>query len=101
MAFQKGNKFGRGGKQNPSGGRPTKAEQEAKAEMRTAAMDALCGGMVSAVNKLLQHLSSPDEKISLRAAESVIQYAFKSFETEELEQRIAALENRLEEKRNG
>jgi hypothetical protein len=30
MAFQKGNKFGKGGRNNPPGGRPTKEQQEKK-----------------------------------------------------------------------
>src|SRR5262245_60165981 len=97
MRFEAGNTFGRGGKQNPAGGRPKREEQAAKAEMRAAALEALCGGTVSAVNKLLQHLSSKKENISIRAAESVIEFALKVYETEELEKRIAALEEKLSE----
>ena len=65
--------------------------------MRAAALDALCGGMVKAVRVLIQKLDSRNEGIAIRAAEGVIEYAFKSFESEELEARIAALEERLQE----
>src|SRR5215813_5169409 len=97
MAFQKGNKFGRGGKQNPSGGRPTKEEQAAKAEMRRAALDALTAGMTKAVETLLLHLSSKNENISVRACESVLEYALRSIECEEIERRLDAIEARLDE----
>ena len=97
MKFQKGNKFGKGGTTNPPGGRPTKEETIAKAEMRAASLDALCGGMVKAVQALIQKVDSKNEAIAIRAASSVIEYAFKSFETEELEARITALEERLQE----
>jgi hypothetical protein len=98
MAFQKGNKLGRGGKQNPPGGRPTKEETIAKAEMRREALDALCGGMISAVNKLLEHLSTPDARISIRAAEKIVEFALRAYEAAAIDQRLTEIENRLEEK---
>ena len=97
MAFQKGNKFGRGGRQNPPGGRPSKEETAAKIEMRRAALDALTTGMTQAVQTLLRHLSSKNENISIRAAESVLEYALRSIECEEIEQRLVALEERLQQ----
>lgn len=99
MPFQKGNKLGKGGKQNPPGGRPTKEEAAAKAEMRRAALDTLTGGMNKAVETLLRHLSSKKENISIRAAESVLEYALRAIEYEEIERRITALEERLQEEK--
>src|SRR5690349_18317520 len=98
MAFEKGNQLGKGGKRNPPGGRPTKEQAAAKAEMRAAALDILCGGMVKAVETLLRHLSSENENISIRAAEGVIEYALRVYETEEIEKRLSDLEARLQEK---
>jgi hypothetical protein len=98
MPFQKGNHLGKGGKRNPPGGRPTKEQATAKAEMRRAALELLTTGMVKAVETLLRHLSSKNENVSIRAAEGVIQYALRAYENQEIEEKLAALEARLEEK---
>ena len=99
MAFEKGNKLAKGGKRKPPGGRPTKEEAEAKAQMRRAALELLTNGMKKAVRTLLRHLDSENEQISVRAATAVIEYALRAYETEEIEERLCALEARLEEKR--
>ena len=99
MPFQKGNHLGKGGKRNPPGGRPTKEQATAKAEMRRAALELLTTGMTKAITTLLGHLSSQNENISIRAAEGVIEYALRAYEIEEMEQRLSALEERLQEQR--
>jgi hypothetical protein len=95
MPFQKGNTFGKGGRQNPAGGRPTKAERAAKEEMVRVALDSLKVGMGRAVQTLLKHLDSQEESISLRAAQSLIDYALRAHECDELEARIKTLEAKI------
>src|SRR5262245_44815413 len=96
MPFQKGNKFGRGGRQNPPGGRPTNEERAAKESMRRAALDTLANGIVEAVGTLLKHLGSEHENISLRAAQSIIEYAIQAHQIDQVEARIAAIEAKIE-----
>jgi len=43
----------------------------------------------------VKHLDSSRENISMRTAESILQFAQKALESEELEKRIEALEARL------
>lgn len=50
--------------------------------------------MLKAVKTLLRRVSSENENISVRASESIIEYALRSIECDELESRIAALEER-------
>jgi len=97
MAFSKGNTYGKGGKRNPPGGRPSNEEQAVKAQMRRAALEALTSGMTKAVRTLLRHLNSANEQISLRAATAVIEYALRAYESEEIEERLSALEERLQQ----
>jgi hypothetical protein len=94
VKFQKGNKLAQGGKR-PGAGRPTEQERSAKEEMMRIALDTLKMSMAKAVETLVEHLSSEQENISIRAAESVIEYALRAHENQELETRIAALEERL------
>jgi hypothetical protein len=101
MPFPKGNKFGRGGRQDPPGGRPTKEQQAAKQEMLNAALDALKMGALKAVLTLTGRLESEDEAIAVRAATAIIDFALKAHQAQELEARISALEARLEQKQEG
>ena len=59
------------------------------------ALDSLKANLGKATETLVKHLDSERENISIRAAESIIEFAQKALEHEELEQRIEALETRL------
>jgi AcrR family transcriptional regulator len=59
------------------------------------ALDSLKANLGKATETLVKHLESERENISIRAAESIIEFAHKALEHEELEQRIEALETRL------
>jgi DUF1680 family protein len=59
------------------------------------ALDSLNANIAKATKKLVQHLDSKRENISIRAAEDIIEFTQKAFEHEELEKRIEALEARL------
>jgi hypothetical protein len=91
VKFEPGNKLAKGGRRVGSG-RPTTEAAAAKEAMRRSALDRLTNGMIRAVETLLLHLGSKNENISIRAAESVLELAEKSFERDELEKRIQALE---------
>jgi hypothetical protein len=101
MPFERGNRFGRGGRQNPPGGRPSNAERAAKQEMIRVALDMLKAGMGKAVQTLLRHLDSDQESVSLRAAQSLIDYALRTHEHDELLARIEALERIIEQGQGG
>jgi hypothetical protein len=59
------------------------------------ALDSLKANIAKATETLVKHLDSERESISIRAAESIIEFAQKALEHEELERRIEALEARL------
>jgi hypothetical protein len=59
------------------------------------------GSIVKASETLVKHLDSKRENISIRAAESIIEFAQKALEHEELEQCIDALETRLMQRERG
>jgi len=59
------------------------------------ALDSLKANLTKATETLVKHLDSERENISIRAVESIIEFAQKVLEHEELEQRIEALETRL------
>ena len=59
------------------------------------ALESLKASIVKASETLVKHLDSKRENISIRAAESIIEFAQKALEHEELEKRIEALESRL------
>ena len=63
------------------------------------ALDTLKSSIAKAVETLTKHLDSEHENISIRAAESIIEFAQKALEHEELEKRIEALEARLDQQR--
>lgn len=59
------------------------------------ALDSLKTNIAKATKKLVDHLDSKRENISIRAAEDIIEFTQKAVEHEELEKRIEALEARL------
>ena len=64
-------------------------------EIIERALDSLKANIAKAGETLVKHLDSERENISIRAAESIIEFAQKALEHEELEQRIEALEARV------
>ncbi len=58
-------------------------------------LDSLKANLTKATDTLVKHLDSKRENISIRAAESIIEFTQKALEREELERRIEALEERL------
>jgi transposase len=64
-------------------------------ELARTALERMKAGVAKATDTLLKHLDSAHENISIRAAESIIAFAQKTFEHEELEQRMKALEERI------
>src|SRR5215471_11364379 len=64
-------------------------------QMIERALDSLKVNLTKATETLVRHLDSEKENISLRAAESIIEFAQRAIESEELEQRIKALEAKL------
>jgi len=60
-----------------------------------SAVDTLKANIAKATETLVKHLDSKHENISIRAAESIIEFTQKALEHEELEKRIEALEDRL------
>ena len=72
--------------------------QELKRQRAAAieqALDSLKANLTKATETLVKHMNSERENISIRAAESIIEFAQKALKHEELEQRIEALETRL------
>ena len=59
------------------------------------ALDSLKANIAKATETLVKHLDSGKENISLRAAESIIEFTQKAVEHEELERRIEALEDKV------
>ena len=63
------------------------------------AIETLKANVTKAAQTLVKHLDSTRETISIRAAEKIIGFAQRIVETEELEQKIQALEKKLKERR--
>jgi hypothetical protein len=61
------------------------------------ALDSLKGNIGKATETLVRHLDSERENISVRAAESIIEFTQKALEHEELERRIEALDDSLKQ----
>ena len=59
------------------------------------ALDSLKANIAKATKTLVKHLDSKRENISIRAAESIIEFAQTALEHEELERRIEELEARI------
>jgi AcrR family transcriptional regulator len=64
-------------------------------ELIERALNSLKANIAKATETLVKHLDSKRENISIRAAESIISFAQKAIEFENLEKRIEALEERL------
>ena len=69
-----------------------------RAEMIERALDSLKAGIAKASETLVKHLDSEHENISIRAAESIIEFTQKALEHEDLEKRIEALEESIKQK---
>jgi len=67
-------------------------------QLTTIALDTLKAGIAKATVTLVNHLDSERESISIRAAESIIGFAQKALEHENLEKRIEALEERIKQR---
>jgi hypothetical protein len=93
--YVKGERRPNQGGSRPGAGRPTKEEAAAKEEMVRVALDTLKAGMADAVQTLLRLLQSANEPIQARAAEHIVNFALKCRDQDELERRIAALEEKL------
>src|SRR5262245_27360542 len=61
-------------------------------EVVNLAFETVKANVSKAAQTLVKHLDSQKETISIRAAESIIEFAQRAIEVEELEQRIGALE---------
>lgn len=59
------------------------------------ALESLKTNIAKATKKLVEHLDSKRENISIRAAEDIIEFTQKALEHEELEKRIEALEEQI------
>lgn len=68
-------------------------------ELIDCALNKLKTGIGKAVDKLISLLESENEFISRRAAESILEYAFKLKELEDLTQRIEKVERIILERR--
>jgi transposase len=62
------------------------------------ALDSLKANIAKATETLVKHLDSEHENISIRAAESIIEFTQKALEYEDLEKRIGALEESVNQK---
>src|SRR5262245_45370116 len=68
-------------------------------EVVDLAFETVKANVTKATETLVTHLDSEKETISIRAAEKIIGFAQRIVETEELEQKIQALEEKLKERR--
>jgi hypothetical protein len=66
-------------------------------QLTAIALDTLKASIAKATVTLANHLDSERENISIRAAESIITFAQKALEHENLEKRIQALEERIKQ----
>ena len=68
------------------------ALDEARKEYVESAFRTMRLAAKQAADKIVKHMDSTDERLSLRAAEDILQYTQKALEHEEFERRIEALE---------
>lgn len=68
-------------------------------EIVEVAIEALKANVTKAAQTLVKHLDCEKENISIRAAMSIIQYAQRAIEEEDLEQRVQTLEEARKERR--
>jgi uncharacterized protein (UPF0147 family) len=64
-------------------------------EVVDLAFETVKANVTKAAETLVRHLDSEKETISIRAAESIIEFAERAIEAEELEQRVGALEKTI------
>jgi hypothetical protein len=64
-----------------------------------SALDSLKASIARATETLVKHLGSERENISIRAAESIIEFTLKAIEYENLEEHIEELEVRVEQEK--
>ena len=68
-------------------------------EVVRGALETLKANTAKATETLVKLLESEKEGIQARAAEDIIEFTQKAIELEELERRIAAIENRIDQRR--
>ena len=71
------------------------AVDQARKEYVESAFRTLRLAAKRAAEKIVKHMECTDERISLRAAEDILEFTQKALEHEELEKRIEALEARV------
>jgi len=74
-----------------------KLEQK-RQEIFEEGLNSLKAAMDKAAKKLIELLDSKDENIRRLTAKEILNFALKSFETEDLEKRISAIEEILEKR---
>ena len=72
--------------------------QRRRKEVVDLALETVKANVNKAAETLVKHLDSERETISIRAAEKIIGLAQRIVETEELEQKIIALEERIKQR---
>ena len=74
-----------------------RAVEEARKEYVESGFRTMRLAAKRAADKIVKHLDCTDEKVSLRAAEDIIEFAKEFISLEDHEQRIKELEERLEQ----
>ena len=74
-----------------------RALEEARKEYVESAFRTMRLAAKQAADKIVKHLDCTDEKVSLRAAEDIIEFAKEFISLEDHERRIKELEERLEQ----
>jgi hypothetical protein len=74
-----------------------RALEEARKEFVESAFRTMRLSAKVAADKIVKHVDSTDEKVSLRAAEDIIEFAKEFISLEDHERRIRELEERLEQ----
>jgi hypothetical protein len=74
-----------------------RALEEARKEYVESAFRTMRLSAKAAADKIVKHVDSTDEKVSLRAAEDIIEFAKEFISLEDHERRIKELEERLEQ----
>jgi len=76
-----------------------RALEESRKEFVESAFRTMRLAARQAADKIVKHLDCTDERISLRAAEDIIEFTQKALEHEDLEKRIGALEESIKQKK--
>jgi len=75
--------------------------REEKNKIREAALDRLKQLVGKAVERLEGLLASESDSVKLRACVAILDYTLKAKELEEVEERLTALEKKMEDNKNG